>query len=68
MHEQRMDSRLQREGGTRQGFLGVSSLAVVIPERQRGGRAQAYGLLVSQVAAHSPAGDRLGLRLGVIEI
>ena len=51
------------EGGTRQGFLGVSSLAVAIPERQRGGRAQAYGLLVSQVAAHSPA-EAGGLLVG----
>lgn len=49
--------------GTRQGFLGVSSLAVAIPERQRGGRAQAYGLLVSQVADNSPA-EEGGLLVG----
>ncbi|MDO8681700.1 MAG: PDZ domain-containing protein [Acidobacteriota bacterium] len=48
-------TRVTTEGGTRQGFLGVSSLAVAIPERQRGGRAQSYGLLVSQVASGSPA-------------
>ena len=51
------------QGGTRQGFLGVSSLAVAIPERQRGGRAQAYGLLISQVAGHSPA-EAGGLLVG----
>ena len=43
------------EGGTRQGFLGISSLAVPIPERQRAGRAQQHGLLVSHVASGSPA-------------
>ncbi len=48
-------TRVTSEGGARQGFLGVSSLAVAIPERQRGGRAQNYGLLVSQVANGSPA-------------
>ncbi len=48
-------TRVTSEGGARQGFLGVSSLAVAIPERQRGGRAQNYGLLVSQVTSGSPA-------------
>ena len=48
-------TRITTEGGAKQGFLGVSSLAVAIPERQRGGRSQGYGLLVSQVAAGSPA-------------
>jgi S1-C subfamily serine protease len=48
-------TRATTEGGTKQGFLGVSSLAVAIPERQRAGRSQAYGLLVSQVASGSPA-------------
>jgi S1-C subfamily serine protease len=44
-----------QQGGTRPGFLGVSSLAVELPERQRGGRAQEYGLLVSHVVSGSPA-------------
>ena len=48
-------TRAGAEGGTRQGFLGVSSLAVAIPEKQRGGRAQSYGLLISNVAGNSPA-------------
>jgi S1-C subfamily serine protease len=48
-------SRIKDEGGTRQGFLGVSSLAVELPARQKAGRSQSYGLLVSQVVAGSPA-------------
>ena len=43
------------EGGARQGFLGVSSMPVSLPDRQRAGRSQASGLLISQVAANSPA-------------
>jgi S1-C subfamily serine protease len=55
--------RVASEGGARQGFLGVSSMPVPLPERQRAGRAQAYGLLVSQVAANSPA-EAGGLLVG----
>jgi serine protease Do len=51
------------EGGTRQGFLGVASVPVSIPERQRGGRAQGHGLLISQISADSPA-DAAGLLVG----
>lgn len=47
--------RISAEGGTRQGFLGISSMTVPIPERQRAGRSQAHGLLISQVSAESPA-------------
>ncbi len=56
-------TRAGAEGGTRQGFLGVSSMAVAIPEKQRSGRAQAYGLLISQVASDSPA-EAGGLLVG----
>ena len=56
-------TKVATEGGTRQGFLGVSSMAVPIPERQRAGRSQAFGLLISQVSAHSPA-DAAGLMVG----
>jgi S1-C subfamily serine protease len=56
-------TRAGSEGGTRQGFLGVSSLAVTLPERQRAGRAQTSGLLISQVAEHSPA-ETGGLLVG----
>ncbi len=51
------------EGGVKQGFLGVSSLSVPLPERQRGGRSQTSGLLISHVAANSPA-ERGGLLVG----
>lgn len=56
-------TRVTSEGGTRQGFLGVGSMAVVIPERQRGGREQGHGLLVSQVVVNSPA-ETGGLLVG----
>lgn len=56
-------SRVQRDGGSRQGFLGISSLAVALPERQRAGRSQSAGLLISQVAQGSPA-DAAGLLVG----
>lgn len=52
-------------GGTRQGFLGVSSMPVAIPERQRAGRSDAAGLLISQIAKQSPA-DAAGLLVGDI--
>ena len=51
------------EGGEKQGFLGVASVPVAIPERQRAGRAQGYGLLVSQISDDSPA-DAAGLLVG----
>ncbi|MGH9387947.1 MAG: S1C family serine protease [Vicinamibacterales bacterium] len=48
-------SRVKTEGGTRQGFLGVSSIAVQLPSGQKAGRSQDYGLLVSHVVSGSPA-------------
>jgi S1-C subfamily serine protease len=51
------------EGGTQQGFIGVSSFPVLLPERQRAGRAQDFGLLISQVASPSPA-ESGGLLVG----
>ena len=51
------------EGGEKQGFLGVSSMPVSLPERQRAGRSQTSGLLISHVAANSPA-DTGGLMVG----
>jgi len=56
-------NRVATEGGTRQGFLGVGSLPVPLPERQRAGRTQTSGLLISHVAANSPA-DSGGLLVG----
>ena len=52
-------------GGTKQGFLGVSSMPVSIPERQRGGQPGDYGLLISQIAKQSPA-ETAGLLVGDI--
>ena len=51
------------QGGTRRGFLGVSSTTVQLPERQRAGRSQTHGLLVSAVVEGSPA-DAAGLLVG----
>jgi S1-C subfamily serine protease len=51
------------EGGVKQGFIGVSSMPVPLPERQRGGRSQTSGLLISHVAANSPA-EHGGLLVG----
>jgi S1-C subfamily serine protease len=56
-------TKVSNEGGAKQGFLGVSSMPVTIPERQRGGRSQASGLLISQVAGSSPA-EAAGLLVG----
>jgi S1-C subfamily serine protease len=56
-------SKVASEGGNTQGFLGVSSLAVPLPERQRGGRPQQSGLLISHVAQGGPA-ESGGLLVG----
>ncbi|MEP6782256.1 MAG: PDZ domain-containing protein [Acidobacteriota bacterium] len=56
-------AKVAADGGSKQGFLGVSSLAVPLPERQRAGRSQKSGLLISHVAADSPA-DAGGLLIG----
>jgi S1-C subfamily serine protease len=56
-------TKVSTDGGTKQGFLGVSSMAVPIPERQRAGRSQTFGLLISQISPHSPA-DIAGLMVG----
>ena len=56
-------ARTAASGGTKQGFLGVSSWPVRIPERQRAGRTQAVGLLISQVSSGSPA-EQAGLLVG----
>ena len=51
------------EGGVKQGSLGVSTMPVPLPERQRGGRAQTSGLLISHVAPNSAA-EQGGLLIG----
>jgi S1-C subfamily serine protease len=52
-------------GGTQQGFVGISSSTVALPERQRAGRAQEYGLLITGIVQESPA-EAAGLLVGDI--
>lgn len=54
------------KGGARQGYLGVSSLPVTLPARQRPGGREG-GLLVTGVAAETPA-DQAGLLVGDVII
>jgi S1-C subfamily serine protease len=56
-------TRIAAEGGVRPGFLGISTHSVPLPERQRSGRSQKHGLLISQVSANSPA-EAGGLLVG----
>jgi S1-C subfamily serine protease len=55
--------RIVAEGGTRQGYLGISSSPVRLPAGQRGDRQQSDGLLVSGVVDASPAA-RAGVLVG----
>jgi serine protease Do len=55
--------QLVAQGGTRQGFLGVSSTTIALPERQRAGRTQTHGLLVTGVVEGGPA-DTAGMLVG----
>ena len=50
-------------GGTRQGYLGITTATVAVPERQRAGTAEEYGLLITALASGSPA-DAAGLCVG----
>jgi len=54
----RVVESLRRHGRLRRGYLGVSSLPVALPERQRSGAAE-RGLLVTSVAPGSPADSAL---------
>lgn len=56
-------AKVAADGGTKQGFLGVSSTPVRIPDRQRAGRPQDVGLLISQISPQSPA-EAAGLLVG----
>jgi S1-C subfamily serine protease len=58
-------SEVASHGGARQGFIGVSSTTVALPTRQRGGRPQQFGLLVTGVSEGSPA-DAAGFLVGDI--
>ena len=48
-------AQIVEQGGTTQGYLGISSSTVRLPAGQRGDRQQTEGLLVTGVAAGSPA-------------
>jgi S1-C subfamily serine protease len=50
----RVVESLRRHGRLRRGYLGISSLSVAIPERQRAGGGE-RGLLVTSIAPGSPA-------------
>jgi S1-C subfamily serine protease len=52
-----------QQGGTRQGFLGISSMTVTLPKSQREGHSAERGLLVTGVVDDSPA-NAAGLLVG----
>ncbi len=56
---------LARQGYIKRGYLGISSQLVRLPDAQRAGRNQEYGLLIVKVDENSPA-QRGGLMLGDI--
>jgi S1-C subfamily serine protease len=58
-------NQIVERGGTKQGFLGVSSTSVRLRGAQAAGRTQEYGLLVSSVVEGGPA-DRAGVVIGDI--
>ena len=60
-------AKVATDGGTKQGFLGVSSTPVRIPARQRAGRPQDVGLLISQISPQSPA-EAAGLLVGDVSV
>jgi S1-C subfamily serine protease len=58
---------LAQQGGTTQGYLGLSSTPVSVPARQRGNRDVTQGLLVTAIVEGSPA-DSAGLFVGDVLI
>jgi len=55
--------QIAASGGTQQGFLGVTSTTVELSERQRGGRSERYGLLVTGLVDDGPA-EHAGVFIG----
>ena len=55
--------QIVERGGARQGFLGISTIPVNVPERQRAAAARAHGLLITGITPASPA-DAAGLLVG----
>lgn len=60
----RVVDNLKRHGRLRRGYLGITSLPVTLPPRQRSGNVE-RGLLVTSIAADSPA-DQAQLLVGDI--
>jgi S1-C subfamily serine protease len=56
--------QIVQRGGTRQGYLGIGTMPVRLPSRQRHGSME-HGLLIPAIAADSPA-DNAGLFVGDI--
>jgi len=61
-HVRQVIDGIERHGSVKRGFLGITSQPVQIPERQRDGRSEAAGLLVTGVASGTPA-EQAGLLL-----
>lgn len=62
-----MAQQIATHGGARQGFLGIGSTTVRVPTRQRGGRADEHGLLVTSLVDDGPA-DRAGVLVGDVMV
>jgi S1-C subfamily serine protease len=58
-----LGEQIVASGGMRQGFLGITTATVALPERQRGGRAEKYGLLITGLVDDGPA-EAAGLFVG----
>lgn len=52
-----------QRGGTRQGYLGISSMSIALPKHQREGHSSESGLLVTGIVEDSPA-SAAGLLVG----
>jgi S1-C subfamily serine protease len=48
-------NQIVQRGGTRQGYLGISTIPVALSTRQQAGQSQEGGLLITAVADQSPA-------------